>query len=156
MFAYANTEKRTDRKPLAEIVFFLHNLISHSMLKYILCWIPMVFIAVLNGAARDLWYKKYMTELTAHQLSTFSLIVLLGIYCYFVVKSFPPSSEKQALLIGMIWTVLTLAFEFGFGIIRGSSWKQLLQAYNFTEGQIWILIPIWVTVAPLLAYKIIK
>lgn len=125
------------------------------MLKYLLCWIPMVFIAVLNGAARDLGYKRYLTALTAHQLSTFSLLGFLSVYCYFVVKWFPPSSEKQAVLIGLIWTLLTLAFEFGFGIIRGSSWKQLLHAYHFTEGQIWILIPIWVTLAPWIAYRFI-
>lgn len=115
----------------------------------------MVLLAILNGAARDLWYKKCMSELAAHQISTFSLIILIGIYCCFVIKWLPPNSAKQALIIGIIWAILTLAFEFGFGIMRGSSWKQLLYAYNFFEGQIWILIPIWVAIAPSIAFKII-
>jgi len=95
-----------------------------------------------------------MSELAAHQISTFSLMILIGIYSYFVIKWFPTNTAKQALIIGIVWTILTLVFEFGFGIIRGSSWKQLFDAYNFTEGQIWILIPIWVAVAPYIAFKI--
>jgi len=125
------------------------------MIKYVLCWFPMVLLAVLNGAARDLGYKKYVSALAAHQLSTLSLMVLLGAYSYWVVKTWPPTSETQALRIGIVWSVLTLAFEFGFGLLRGNSWKQLLQAYNMTEGQIWILIPIGVALAPYLIYKFV-
>lgn len=126
------------------------------MIKYLLCWFPMLLLAILNGAVRDLWYKKYMSELAAHQISTFSLIILLGIYSCLVVKWLPPSTVKQALVIGIVWSILTLAFEFGFGIILGNSWKQLLHAYNFTEGQIWILIPIWEAIAPCIAFKVIS
>jgi hypothetical protein len=81
----------------------------------------MVLLAILNGAARDLWYKKYINELAAHQISTFSLIILIGIYSCLVVKWLPPNTIKQALTIGIVWSILTLAFEFGFGIILGSS-----------------------------------
>jgi hypothetical protein len=126
------------------------------MIKYLLCWFPMVLLAILNGAARDLWYKKYICELAAHQILTFSLIILIGIYSCLVVKWLPPNTVKQALIIGIVWSILTLAFEFGFGIMRGISWKQLLYAYNFTEGQIWILIPIWVAIAPYIAFKFIS
>jgi hypothetical protein len=130
-----------------------NNLILPQMFKYLLCWFPMLFLAVLNGTARDLWYKKYVSELAAHQMSTFSLIILIGLYCYLVVKWFPPNSKKQALTIGIVWTLLTLTFEFGFGLLRGNSWKQLLHAYDFTEGQIWILIPIWLAITPSIVYR---
>jgi hypothetical protein len=115
----------------------------------------MVVLAILNGAARELGYKKYVSEVAAHQISTFSLLVLIGIYSGFVMKWLPPSSEKQALRIGIMWSLLTLVFEFGFGLLRGNSWKQLFHAYNFTEGQIWILIPIWVAIAPYIMFKFI-
>lgn len=124
-----------------------------QLFKYLLCWFPMLLLAVLNGIARDLWYTKYVNELAAHQISTFSLIILIGFYCCLVVKWFPPHSGKQAITIGIVWTLLTLAFEFGFGLLRGNSWKQLLYAYNFTEGQIWILIPIWLVIAPYIVYR---
>jgi len=34
-----------------------------AMWKYILAWIPMVFIAMINGAIREGWYGKHVSEL---------------------------------------------------------------------------------------------
>ena len=36
------------------------------MWKYVLAWIPMVLIALVNGAIRAGWYRKYLGELQAH------------------------------------------------------------------------------------------
>lgn len=126
------------------------------MLKYFLLWFPMFFIAMLNGTARDLGYKKYLTELTARQLSTFSLLIFLGIYIYVVIKKHPPASSTQALLVGIFWMLLTLGFEFGFGLYRGHSWAQLLDDYNIVKGHLWLLIPMWLILAPFIFYKMEK
>jgi hypothetical protein len=124
------------------------------MLKYILLWFPMVFLAIINGTARDLWYKKHLDALTAHQVSTLSLMAILGIYSFLVLKKYPPQSGTESLLIGLLWMVLTLGFEFGFGLYRGNTWTQLLEAYNITKGQLWVLIPIWIALAPYLFFKL--
>ena len=124
------------------------------MFRYFLCWFPMLLLAVINGTARDLWYKKYIGELPAHQVSTISLIILFGFYIWFVIHQFPPASGRQAIYIGLLWLTLTLVFEFGFGLMRGNSWEKLLADYNILQGRIWILILIWTTIAPYLFFKI--
>ncbi len=124
------------------------------MLKYFLLWFPMIILAVLNGTARDLGYKKYLGDLTAHQLSTISLIILLWLYISFVIKKFPPASVTQSINIGIAWLLLTLAFEFGFGLYRGKSMNELFADYNLLKGRIWILIPIWTAIAPYIIYRI--
>ncbi|QBZ98540.1 hypothetical protein [Flavobacterium sangjuense] len=126
------------------------------MLKYFLLWFPMLILAIINGAARDLWYTKYSNELIAHQISTVSLMLLLGIYIAFVIKKHPPQSETESLGIGLVWMMLTLGFEFGFGLYRGNSWAQLLDAYNITKGHLWLLIPIWLVLAPYLFFKLLR
>ncbi len=126
------------------------------MWKYLLFWFPMLILAVINGTARDLWYKKYVGELAGHQISTISLILLFGFYIYFVITKFPPGSATQSFFIGFCWLILTLAFEFGFGRWRGNSWSRLLEDYNILQGRIWILIPIWISIAPYFFYKITK
>ena len=123
------------------------------MLKYILAWFPMLLLAVLNGILRDLGYKKYAGDLTAHQISTITLIILFAFYIGYIIKRFPPSSSAQAILIGTIWVVLTLCFEFGFGRYRGNSWSVLFADYNILKGRIWFLIPLWIFIAPYLFYK---
>ena len=123
------------------------------MIKYALLWFPMLAIAIVNGALRDLWYKSFLGELMAHQLSTITLILFFGLFIGLVFLKYPPSSSLQAILIGIMWVVMTLAFEFGFGLWRGNSWNKLLQDYNFIEGRLWIFIPLWVMVAPYLFYR---
>lgn len=122
-------------------------------LKYLLLWFPMLLLAVVNGTLRELVYKKYTGELLAHQLSTVSLILLFGIYIYTVTGKAQLPSSKAALGVGLLWLILTLLFEFGFGRFRGNSWEKLLYDYHIWEGRIWILIPCWVFIAPFIFYK---
>jgi len=124
------------------------------MLTYLLLWFPMMLIAVLNGTVRDLVYKKYTGELTAHQLSTVSLLILLGVYNWWVIDHYPPASASQALLIGLLWTGLTLLFEFGLGRARGRSWTVLLADYQIWKGRIWVLIPVWLLIAPWVFFRL--
>ena len=50
------------------------------LLTYTLAWFPLVILAILNGALRERGYKRFMSELRAHQLSTLIGIILVGIY----------------------------------------------------------------------------
>ena len=126
------------------------------MIRYCLLWIPMLLIAIANGSLRDLVYKRYTGELAAHQISTVTLITFFGFYIWYILRRLPPDSESKSLFIGLIWLVLTLAFEFGFGRWRGNSWAKLFADYNLFEGRIWILVPIFVATAPYLFYKLLK
>jgi len=125
------------------------------MWKYLLAWLPMVAIAVANGAFRDLWYGKRMSELSAHQLSTAFGFVLLGAYIWMVVRLWPPASVEHAWAVGALWLVLTLAFEFLFGrYVARHSWQRLYHDYNLLAGRVWVLIPLWVAVAPYLFFRL--
>lgn len=110
----------------------------------------MLLLAIGNGTVRDLWYKKQMGELAAHQLSTVILMILLGIYMWLIMVKFPPQSVKYAIAIGLFWALLTLIFEFGFGLLWGHSWSVLLIDYHVLKGRIWILIPVWISLFPYL------
>lgn len=114
----------------------------------------MLFIAVANGTIRERYIKKHKSELTAHQLSTLMLLVFFTVYIGVGLKQFPPASSSEALLIGGLWVLLTLTFEFGFGRWRGEAWATLLADYNVAAGRLWVLVPAWVAVAPYLFYRL--
>ncbi len=122
-------------------------------LKYFLAWVPMLLLAIANGALREWVFRKYVGELAAHQLSTFSLVVLFTVYIGMIIKYITPASPGQAVLIGLFWLALTLLFEFGFGRYRGNPWEKLLEDYNLLRGRLWIFVPVWVAVAPYLFYR---
>ncbi len=119
------------------------------MIRDVLAWIPMLVIAVANGALRQATFGKVMPELRAHQLSTLIGSVLIGLFIWLVVRTWPASSSRQAVLIGLVWLLLTVAFEFFMGLVLAQrQLSQVLHDYNLLAGRIWVLFLIWLTIAP--------
>ena len=121
----------------------------------ILLWLPMVGIAVLNGAVREAVFVKRVGGPRAHRLSTLILIVLLGIYMWWAVPMAAPHSAIDAAALGLLWLALTVAFEFLFGHYAGKQpWRAVLADYNLAAGRLWALVPAWVAIAPYLFFKL--
>jgi hypothetical protein len=121
--------------------------------KYILSWFGLLFIAMINGALRDIVYKPFLGDLLSHQISVVIGITLFGFFIWYLSKRWPLSSSSQAWRIGFIWLSMTVAFEFlFFHYARGVPWSTLLHDYNILEGRVWILVLVWVTIAPRLMW----
>jgi hypothetical protein len=74
-----------------------------------------------------------------------------------VVRLWPPSSERQALAVGLVWLCLTIVFEFFMGLVLlGRPLNQVLGEYNLWGGRVWILFLLWLTLAPLLFHRLKK
>jgi hypothetical protein len=56
------------------------------LIRYVLAWIPMLLIAIANGALRQLVFARVMPDLRAHQLSTGTGAVLIGLFIWAVVR----------------------------------------------------------------------
>jgi len=86
-------------------------------------WFVMLLVSIANGVIRDFTYGKYLRELTAHQLSTVSGILLLGAVMWGLSILALPVSGSEAVSIGLFWAMLTIAFEFLiFHYVSGHSW----------------------------------
>ena len=112
-----------------------------NLLVYALSWIGMVAIAILNGAIREKVYGQFMGELPAHQLSTFIGIALFGAYIWVLTGTYPMESSTQALIIGWMWLIMTVIFEFVFGhFAMGHPWSKLFHDYSLFKGRVWSLV----------------
>jgi hypothetical protein len=121
---------------------------------HILWWFAFPFVAIFNATIRELFYKKSLGDLVAHQISTATGIIFFGLIFYFIFKKWKIKSLNHAVLIGLIWLALTILFEFGFGhYIMGNPWQKLLHDYNLAEGRVWSLFLLWITIAPIVFYK---
>ena len=122
---------------------------------YAASWLGMVILAILNGAIREKFYGQYMREILAHQLSTLIGIILFGVYIWLLTGIWRIESPKQALMIGGMWLIMTILFEFVFGhYVMGHTWARLFHDYNFFEGRVWSLLLIWTAVAPYFFFKV--
>lgn len=125
------------------------------LLRYTLAWFVLMIAAIINGAIREAVYKNSLGDLRAHQLSTLTGIILLGVVIWALSRIWPLASAKQTWTVGFIWLAMTIAFEFLFGhFVAGHPWSKLLQDYNIFAGRVWPLVLIWTTIAPYVFYKL--
>jgi len=123
-------------------------------IKHLLLWLPMIAIAFANATLRELVFIKHYSELRAHQLSTLTLIILCAVYVWFVFPLLHVQNPKRALLIGFIWVLLTVAFEFSLGRLTNKSWEYLFRDYNLFAGHIWLIFLFFLFILPYLFFLI--
>ncbi|HEY5776214.1 MAG TPA: hypothetical protein VIS57_09025, partial [Xanthomonadales bacterium] len=110
---------------------------------------------IANGVLRQGTYGKFMSELAAHQISTLTGIIFTGALVFWLNRIWPIESAAQAWLIGCIWLVFTIAFEFGFGhFVVGHPWSRLFADYDLLSGRVWSLFLLWILVMPYLFFKL--
>lgn len=147
----ADRINKTDQHPLLNV-----KTSQNIFIKLFLLWLPMIVIAFANAALRELVIIKYYNELTAHQLSTITLIILCGIYIWFVFPLLKIQNVKDSLLTGFVWVMLVVVFEFALGRLTNKSWEFLFQNYNILSGRIWLLFLVCLFLMPSVFYVIKK
>lgn len=121
--------------------------------KYVLAWIPMVFLAIINGIIRGAVFEGSVNELRAHQLSTLTGVIIFAVYIWAVDRWMPFESAGRAWLVGVVWLFMTVAFEFLFGhYVMKHTWTHLFEDYNIFAGRLWVLVLLWVLIAPYIFY----
>lgn len=122
--------------------------------KYLLVWLLLAVVAVVNGVVRQSTYGKVMPELAAHQVSTLIGIVATGVVVWLVHRIWPLESATQAWGVGAAWFAMTILFEFGFGhFVAGHSWQRLFADYDILEGRVWPLFLAWILVLPSIIHR---
>ncbi|HNW79344.1 MAG TPA: hypothetical protein PKH28_10560 [Candidatus Competibacteraceae bacterium] len=125
------------------------------VLESFLTWLPMLPLAILNGVVREKTYGRRIGELRAHQVSTLSAALLFAGYTGALQAFWPLQSDAQALSRGLVWLLLTVLFEFGFGRAAGHAWQRLLHDYDLRAGRVWSLLLLWLAAAPWLLYRLL-
>ncbi|MFB6150574.1 MAG: hypothetical protein ABEJ40_02085 [Haloarculaceae archaeon] len=114
-------------------------------------WLLMAFLAVLNGAFRETVIIPRTGEYAGHVLSTAILVaaILAVSFAYFTTTGVG-YARGELLLVGVLWTVLTVGFEFLVGYAEGTPVSETIGQYDVLAGQVWILVPLTLLTAPLL------
>jgi hypothetical protein len=106
-------------------------------------------IASANGAAREALLIPRLGDVTGRAVSTLALSAFIVILTWMSIAWIAPRSVPQAWVIGVLWVLLTLAFEFLAGhYLFHNPWSRLLEDYDVLGGRIWVLVLITTLVAP--------
>ncbi|WP_418283062.1 hypothetical protein [Halorubrum sp. DTA98] len=111
----------------------------------------MAVVAIVNGIFRETTLIPRVGDYTGHVISTVLLIaaILVLSYLYFT-RSAIDYTRAELLIVGVIWVVLTVGFEFFVGYFEGIPVSETLAQYDVLAGQVWIFVPMALLVAPLL------
>ena len=124
------------------------NKIYMKYLKSLLVWLCFIPTAILNGGFREYVLTKYLDT----ALATAASGILLSIMILFITWLLLP----RLVIAGIIWTLLTVIFEFTSGIGTGVPMKELIAAYNPLSGNLWILVVLTTMFAPTIISRINK
>ena len=124
------------------------------ILKASTIWAAFIPIAILNGALREKGLLPLLGQRLALPLSGISCSILFFLLTCFTLPWLGQLKPGQYRLIGIAWLTMTVAFEFLFGrLVAHKPWGELLQAYNPTSGNLWLLVLLTIAVSPWLAAR---
>jgi hypothetical protein len=114
-------------------------------------WLVFMVTAILNGTFRVAILLPSMSEHRAHLVSTAVLCVALIVEIGIFLDIAGNYSSGSLLALGLMWTLLTVAFEFGFGrYVARESWVTLLENYDVLRGRVWIAVLLVLLLTPLI------
>lgn len=105
-------------------------------------WFVFLVVAIINAWVRERFFFKKLGDLRSHQLSSILFIIAIFLITFFWLKFTDFSMNvNESLIIGLIWFLFTIGFEFFAGrYLFGNSWKKLLNDYNLLKGRLWVLV----------------
>jgi hypothetical protein len=121
------------------------------LLRATLIWLGILVLASLNGAVRDLVLAPQLGDPLARAISTLVLCGLILLVTWRSIRWIAPRCQRDALIVGLLWVLWTLGFEFLAGrYLFVKSWATLLEDYDLSRGRIWILALLTTFAAPVL------
>ena len=130
--------------------------------KIFLTWLVLLFFAILNAVLREGLYKPFLSfyigTFWAHQISSPILTLIFFPIIYFFIKhNINGLSVKLSVLTGLIWCFLTLFFELFMNFyIRHLSLLEVLKTYYIWNGELWVLVLVYLLIAPYTFYFFIN
>ncbi|MDR5892803.1 hypothetical protein QC820_08220 [Halomonas mongoliensis] len=122
--------------------------------KSLMIWCGILVLAMANGVLREAVLVPLLGAPAALVLSGVLLSTLIIGVAYLSLPWLQIRRTGQLWLVGAGWLALTLVFEFSFGLWQGKSWPELLDAYTFEGGNLWLVVLAVTALAPRLAARL--
>lgn len=125
------------------------------LVRALAVWCILILAEILHGIARGILLVPHVGEFRSSQIGVFTGSLIILAIAIATVRWIGAAWRSQLLGIGVLWLILTLAFEILFGrFVVGASWERLASDYNVLRGG---LLPFGMLVllfSPLIAAKV--
>jgi hypothetical protein len=125
--------------------------------KALAVWVILMCAEVIHGILRTLFLVPIVGDFRSRQIGVFTGSLLVLAIVSASIRWIGLRNRKSQTSVGLIWLVLTLLFEIGFGrFVIGASWERIGADFNILRGG---LLPIGLTIlflSPYIAARIRK
>lgn len=119
-------------------------------------WLMQILVAGFNFfVLMNLIYEPLWGELIAHQIGMTTRIIINFIFAYFLLLYADEYSTEDLVLVGILWLVLTLIFEWGGSLLIGRPVGEILVGWNIFAGYMWPYVLLSYLLAPLIVGKLV-
>ena len=123
--------------------------------RAIAVWLILIAAEILHGVARGILLVPHVGEFRSNQIGVLTGSIIILAIALALVRWIGASRPSDLLLVGVLWLVLTLAFEILFGrFVVGASWERIATDYNVLEGGLLPLGMLVLLLSPLVAGKV--
>ncbi|MEQ1946805.1 MAG: hypothetical protein ABL995_06440 [Bryobacteraceae bacterium] len=100
-------------------------------------WLVIIVLESIHGVLRGFFITPFVGDWRARQLGVLiGSALILGVSWLTIrwMLAGKPAPRGALLRAGVLWTALTLAFEFSLGSALGMSWSRMLADYDLRHG----------------------
>jgi hypothetical protein len=117
-------------------------------------WLFIILVEVLHGIARTLFLAPLIGDFRARQVAVFTGSLLILVIAISFIRWIRPADAGDAVRVGAVWLVLTLAFEIGFGrYVAHAPWSRIASDYHLLRGGLLPIGLVVLTAAPFIAAR---
>ncbi|PIP02400.1 MAG: hypothetical protein COW18_13770 [Zetaproteobacteria bacterium CG12_big_fil_rev_8_21_14_0_65_54_13] len=117
-------------------------------------WVLIVIAESMHGIIRQLYIVPLTGELAARQLGVLIGSAIIFAIAWGSVRWINARSFGAQFIVGLLWVVLIVLFEFSLGAALGYSRQRMFSDYNMAEGGLMPLGLLFMLFAPALAARL--
>jgi hypothetical protein len=119
-------------------------------------WLLIMAVETIHGILREILLTPYIGDFRARQIGVLIGSVLILGLCLLTVRWMIAGilpTKGVLIQIGLLWTALTLVFEFGLGTALGRTIPEMMSDYDLAGGGLMPLGLIVLVLSPSIAAK---
>jgi len=116
-------------------------------------WLLMMLIESVHGVLRTMLLAPVVGDFPARQIGVFTGSLLILAVTYLSLGWLRLDWSRLRVAVGIVWAILTLAFEVGLGrFVLGYPWSRLAADYDLAHGGLMVFGLLLMVFAPSIAY----
>lgn len=127
----------------------------HLLKRALVAWLILIATEIIHGTVRAVFLVPVVGDFRSRQIGVLTGSLLILAIAYLLVPWFQAAERKLLISVGVLWLVLTVAFEFTFGhFVFGRSWEGLASVYDLPHGGLLLIGMAVLMLSPLIASRL--